>query len=95
MGCSKINSREFEMRGGSGCSNSDHAFVITTCCAHVGVEDGELHIFYWDPADLGRCVRLYEVGQCPVCGEVDWDIVAAPEDEPAVPQEWQKYCAHE
>jgi hypothetical protein len=82
-----IDEGAFERRGASGCSNSDYSFVVTTCCAHVGIEDSELHLYYWDPSDLSTSLRMYEASGCPTCGAADWDLESRSENE-APPTAW-------
>jgi hypothetical protein len=74
-----IEKRQFESRGGHGCSNSDYDLLRTMCCGSYAVEDNELQDLYIDPADLTRWITLlYDPRaeappRCPFCGAVTWD----------------------
>ena len=76
-----------ERLGASGCSNSDYTFVVTTCCARFGIEDGELHTFYWDAVDLTHKMDLFDDSTCPLCGAAEWNLDAVAIDQ-AVPEAW-------
>jgi hypothetical protein len=34
----------FEARGARGCSNSEYAFALTTCCERIGVVDWQFNL---------------------------------------------------
>lgn len=83
-----IDKYRFESRGGRGCSNSDYGLRRTTCCGAYGVEDSELHDFYFDPADLTRVVPLYGTHPCPLCGIANWDFADVTGEANAQPWSW-------
>ena len=71
----ELDKWKFEARGGYGCDNSGYLLRTTSCCHRAVVLDDELEDIYYDPADLGRAVRIWEfmcewggAPPCPFCG---------------------------
>lgn len=87
-----IDKDKFENRGGYGCSNSDYGLLRATCCGRFGVEDCELHDFYFDPTDLTKRIRLWENDACPYCSAAEWDLKAIDASD-NVPDEWKWACS--
>lgn len=85
---SLIDKFVFEKCSNSGCSNSDYQLCRTDCCGRFGVEDDELHDFYYDPNDLSRHVFLEHGSICPFCGVKNFQFQEI-EDIKEMPTEWQ------
>lgn len=83
-----ISKTKFEQRGGHGCSDSHYTFSVAFCCGRIGVEDEELHSFYFNQSDLSQKLDLWEDQlACPFCGSPLFDLASLGENETA-PLEW-------
>jgi hypothetical protein len=81
----------FESRGAHGCSNSDYAFALTTCCERVGVVDDELSDFYWSSDTPSSSLSLFDEPSCPFCSAPTWSFRRIDELE-HVPEHWRWAC---
>lgn len=81
MGNYAIDKEAFENWSQGGCSNSDYAVVVTTCCGAFLVEDIELGDLYWNPEDPTDVVKIWVIQDCPVCGAVQWDFSDALQEQ--------------
>ena len=82
-----ISKSLFELRGGSGCSNSHYSLSSASCCAGIGLEDEELHHFYFNATDLSLKINLWENFACPFCGDRSFDLKSVPLGDP-IPLGW-------
>jgi hypothetical protein len=69
-----VNKHTFEQRGAKGSVDSYYILSRTSCCGNVGVQDIELHEFYYDPTNLKKVVNAYYSLDCPFCYKYRWEL---------------------
>ncbi len=91
---SLVDKLTFESRGARGCSDSNYAFGMTTCCERVGIVDHELDEFYWSSDTPSSSLSLLEGAACPFCGASRWDLHDIVHLD-QVPEHWRWACTSE